>query len=114
MGLLPKLPPHDPAMHDYKEPEGAGFGWWAREAAKVAGLAAVHGDLLNGNEAARFLGVSNTRVAELASNGTVRRFRAGRHSFYPLSDLKAYDARRKSPTSPNGRGHKSEPVYVEA
>ena len=108
------MPPHDPEKHEHKEPEGAGVRWWTVQAAKLGALVAAHGEMLNGNEAARFLGVSRQRVAELADNGIIRRFLAGRHTFYPLVDLTAYDYRRKTQplSGRRGRGKRAEPVFA--
>ena len=111
---MPIMPPHDPQEHEHKEPEGAGVRWWTVQAAKIGALVALHGEMLNGNEAARFLGVSRQRVAEIADNGVIRRFVAGRHTFYPLADLRAFDQRRKEPvTGTRGRGKRAQPVFSE-
>ena len=105
------LPPHDPEAHEHQEPENAGFMWWAKEVAKLAAWSAVHGELIDGNDAAKMLGVTRQRVSELGNKGTIRRFTAGRHSFYPLADLQAWDERRKSGHVVTGRGHKAQPVF---
>lgn len=107
------VPPFDPARHELQEPPGAGFVWWTKETVKLASLAATHGQLLNGVEAARFLGVTRGLVMQMGQKGIVRRFPVGRHVFYALSDLRAWLVARGQGRVRRGRGGSPGPVYVE-
>jgi hypothetical protein len=107
-----QLGPHDPERHDHKEPDGAGLAWWGKEVARIIVLSELHGELLNQLEAADFLDVTKQVVSRLGSREVIRCFRAGRHNFYPLSDLKAYKKRRDGGEVEVGRGRKAQPVYA--
>ena len=109
MGLL-KAPPHDPAKHEHQELTGAGLGWWAKEIAKLSALMALHGELLDGPQAAAFLCVSRQRMCDLGTAKMVRRFKLGRHSFYPLKDLQAWKDRERV----TGRGNRVHPVFTDS
>ena len=107
---MPILPPHNPEVHDRQEPQGAGVGWWAKESVKIAALVALHGDVLNGPEAAAHLGVTRGRVLQLGLEGTIRRFPIGRHVFYLVKDLDAWGKLRSEGKVRRGPGRIS-PVF---
>ena len=105
--------PHDPECHEHKEPETAGDGWWLKEVARLVGHSIAAGELVNGNEAASILGVSRQRVRDIADRGTIRRQVIGRHSFYPVADLRAWLKLKSEGKIRPGRNNGPVPVFVD-
>ena len=104
--------PHDPEHHEHKEPETAGDGWWLKEVARLVGHSIAAGELVNGNQAATILGVSRQRVRQIADRGTIRRQVIGRHSFYPVSDLRAWLNLKSEGVIVAGRNKGIAPVFA--
>ena len=79
----------------------------------LADLFTEHGPMMTRQEAAEFLSVSFSRVQELANNGIIRRFHAGKAAYYLTADLQAWADRRAKGVQ-RGRGHHAVPVFEVA